>query len=66
VRTVGFGYFFGCAFGDDLAAAYSPFGSHVDHVIGAFEHVEVVLDDDDSVAAIDEFLENFNKRATSS
>jgi hypothetical protein len=36
--------------GDDPAAARSPFRPQVDDVIGAFDDVQVVLDDDDGVS----------------
>src|SRR5712692_6097244 len=40
-----------------LAASISSFGSHVDHPIGAAYDVEVVLDDQDTTAALDQPLE---------
>ncbi len=51
------GHVFWCAFGNYLAAFVPSFGTKVDEVVGAFDEVEVVLDDDDSVAAVDEFLQ---------
>ena len=46
------------AFGDDAAAAVAAFGAEVDDPVGGFDHVEVVLDDDDRVAAVGEALEH--------
>jgi hypothetical protein len=49
---------FGRAFGDDLAAVGAGFGADLDEPVGGLEDVEVVLDDDDAVAAINEGLED--------
>lgn len=49
---------FGGAGGDDLAAVGAAFGAHVDNVVGAFDDVEVVFDDDHGVAAGDELLQD--------
>ena len=39
------------------AAAVAPLRPKVDDVIGALDHFQVVLDDDDGVALIDQFIE---------
>ena len=44
--------------GNDAAAGFSAAGSHVDEIIGVTDHVEVVLDDHDRCAAVDEPLEH--------
>ncbi len=44
----------GRALGDDQPAAGTAFGAHVDDPVGGLDHVEVVLDDDDRVALVDE------------
>src|SRR3989344_6965184 len=49
---------FGRAFGDDSAAPLPSFGAEVDDPVGGFDDVEVVLDDDDGIAAVDELLEH--------
>ena len=46
------------AFGDDLAAAIAAERAEVDDVVGVEHDVEVVLDDDDGVAAVGEALED--------
>ncbi len=51
------GDFFGGADGDDLAAADAAFGAHVDDPVGGLDDVEVVLDDEERAAAVDEFAE---------
>src|SRR3989339_695731 len=43
-----------CPRGDDPAAARPPFRTEVDDMVGAFDHVEVVLDDDDGIPHIRE------------
>src|SRR5436190_21546521 len=42
---------------DDLAAAGSAFGAHVDDPVGGLDDVEVVLDDDDSVAGVAQLVQ---------
>src|SRR4029077_13703158 len=44
--------------GDDFATLVPAFRPEVDDVIGGFQHVEVVLDDDHGVAGIDEAMEH--------
>ncbi len=51
------GYFFGGTGGYDLAAAAAALGAHVDDPIGGFDDVEVMLDDKEGAAAVDEFAE---------
>src|SRR5258708_6443618 len=43
--------------GYNLATAVAPFGSHVDHPIGAAYDVKVMLDDQDAAAVLDQALE---------
>ena len=47
----------GRADGYDLAAVLASAGAHVDDVVGGLEDVEVVLDDEYGVAAVDELAE---------
>lgn len=49
--------------GDDLTAVLTAFGAHVDNPIGGFDDVEVMLDDDHGVAAVDEFTKDFEQTA---
>lgn len=49
--------------GDDLAAVLTAFGAHVDNPISGFDDVEVMLDDNHGVAAVDEFAEDFEQTA---
>src|SRR5512141_67366 len=53
----GLGHLLRGALGDDPSAAVAPFGAEIDHVVGALDHVEVVLDDDDRVPLGHELLE---------
>ena len=55
---VEFGDLFGRALGDELAAVFAGFGAEVEDPVGGFDDVEVVLDDEQGVAGIDEFLED--------
>lgn len=52
------GELFWCACGDDLAALLATARAHVDEVVGRGDHVEVVFDDDDGVAFVNELLED--------
>ena len=45
------------AFGDDLAAALAAFRSQIDHPVRAADHIQVVLDDQDAAAILDQPLE---------
>lgn len=47
--------------GDDLAAVLAAFGTHVDDPVGRFNDMEIVLDDNHGVAAVDEFAEDFEE-----
>src|ERR1041384_6341596 len=58
VRAADAGDLFGCAGGDDTPAARAAFGAEIDDVVGRFDHVEVVFDDNDGVAQRDEPLEH--------
>ena len=49
---------FGRALGDELAAVFAGFGAEVEDPVGGFDDVEVVLDDEQGVAGIDELLED--------
>ena len=49
------------ALGDDLAAAIAAFGAEVDDPVGGLDDFEIVLDDDDRVAVVDEAVEHFEQ-----
>ncbi len=51
-RAFDLGDRFGGACREDLAAFGAAAGAHVDEMVGAGDHVEVVLDDDDGVADV--------------
>ena len=46
---------------DDAPAATTTFWAEIDDVIGAFDDVEVVLDDDHALAVIDETAEHLQQ-----
>src|SRR5512146_2829185 len=56
VGALGVGHLFGRALGDNLSAAHAAFGAEVDEIVRALNDVEIVLNDDDRVAARDELL----------
>ena len=56
VGTTGEG--FGGAFGDHLAAVFAALGAHINHPVGGFDDVEIMLNDNHRVAAVHEFAEN--------
>src|SRR5690606_36338033 len=53
----------GGAFGDQLATAAAALGAHVEHPVGGLDDVEVVLDDDDGVAGVDDALQDAQQLA---
>ena len=44
--------FLGCSGRDDLAAARAAFGAEIDHIVGRFNDVEVMFDNDNGVARV--------------
>src|SRR5918995_6228799 len=42
---------------DDLAAGVTPFGPEIDDVVRGFNHVHMVLDENHSVACVDQLVE---------
>ena len=46
------GHGFGPALNDQAAAERAAFGAEVNEPVGGFDHIQVVLDDDDGVACI--------------
>ena len=51
----------GRADGDDLAARLAALGAEVDQVVGLLDHVEIVLDHEHRVAAVDEPLQRLEQ-----
>src|SRR5258708_21976441 len=51
----------GRPFGDDLAAGRAAGGTEVDDVVSGLHDVEVVLDDDNGVARIDEAMQDLEE-----
>ena len=47
--------------GDDLAAAVARFGAEIDHPVGELDDVEVVLDEHERVAGVDEPIEHLRE-----
>src|SRR6266852_1205895 len=58
VRARGLRDDLGRALGDDLAARVAGLGSEVDHVVGGLDDVEVMLDDENGVARVDQTIQH--------
>ena len=58
VRGLDLDHFFWCTSADHFAALFAGFGAEVDDVVGIFDDVEVVLDDDDGVALVDKRVQD--------
>lgn len=56
------GDFLGGTGGDDVASAFSPFGSEVDDMIGTLHHIKIVLNDHKRVAEGDQSVERRQKQ----
>ena len=61
VRLRAFRHLFRCACRDDGAAPVTAFRSHVDDVIRRLDHIQVVLDDHDGIAALCQSSQNLNQ-----
>ena len=61
MRVRVFRHFFRRAGGHDGAAAVAALGTHVDDIVGGLDHIEVVLDDDDGIAAFRQPAENLSE-----
>ena len=57
----GFDHFHRRAAGDQLAAVGAAFGAEVDDPVGFLDDVEVVLDGDDGVAAVDQAVQDVDQ-----
>ena len=53
------GYFFGGALGDDGSAFIPAFGADVYNVVGRFDYVQIVFDDNYGVSALGEAFQDF-------
>ena len=51
-------HLFGRTAGDDGAATLPAFGTHVDDMVGALDDLEIMLNDNHTIAARYEALEN--------
>ena len=61
VRRTYFTHTFGCTFGNNRPSSVAAVGAEVDDIVGNFDDVEIVFDDDYGVALLDEAVENGNK-----
>ena len=46
-----------------MAAAGAAFGADVDDVVGGFDDLEIMFDDDDGVALVDQMMEDLKQFA---
>lgn len=51
-------HLFGCTLGNNRPSSVAAVGAEVDDIVGNFDDVEIVFDDDDGVALLDEAVEN--------
>ena len=51
------------ALGNDVAAGWAGTGAEVDNIVGLADELKVVLDDDDSVAHLDESAEYLDEKS---
>ena len=51
-------HFLGSAAAEELSPTLSPFGSHVDEVVGHLDDIEVVLNDDDRISLLHKAVEH--------
>ena len=59
----GSGDMFGCPLRDDLAASFSALRAKIDEMISLGEHIQMVLDDHDGVAGINEAVQEIDETA---
>src|SRR3982750_1626895 len=59
MRFLYLGHFLGGAGRDYESATSTGFGTEVDHPVGAFDHFEIVLDDEQRIPLLHESVENF-------
>ena len=55
------GYFLGGSHGHDFAAGVAAFGAHIDEPVGGFDDFQVMFNDDDGVALVDQLVQHFEK-----
>lgn len=48
-------------FGDDEATGVAGFGAHIENPVRGLDHIEIVFDDDDRIADIDQAVEDLEK-----
>ena len=58
VGAAGAGDFFGGAGGNDAAAVFAAFRTKIDDVVGRFDHVEIVFDDEYRIAERNQSLQD--------
>ena len=63
VTPLNLGHCLGCPLGHDTATRVATLGAQVDDPVGGLDDVEVVLDDDDGVARVDQALEDRQQHA---
>ena len=55
---IGLSDFFWSAGSDDRSAASAGFRAEVDEVIGGFDHIQIMLNDEEAMTAVDKALED--------
>ena len=54
---------FGCSDCEHLSTSTATFGAHIDDPVGLSDDIEVMLDDDNSITAVNKFLEHLHENA---
>ena len=56
-----FCHLFGGSRREYLSALPATFWPHVDDMVGQFDDIQIVFDDDDGIASVNQFLENVHE-----
>ena len=54
-------YFFRGSCRENQSALPATFWTHVDDMVGQFDDIQIVFDDDDGIASVNQFLENVHE-----
>ena len=52
-------YIFRCSLCNDLPAFVAPIGANINNIVSGFDHIQIVFDDNNRIALIDQFVQDF-------